>query len=96
MDELYVESFSKRSSSSLKKPPPPVKEPLETPSVELYEVTNQMSFYVEQLEKAIFRDCANFSDFHFILEKIKTKLNQKNTEGIAALLEELEDLLDLS
>jgi hypothetical protein len=63
-------------------------------SAEVYEVLNQISFNLDQLEKALFKGYENYSDFQFIFDNIREKLKQQNTEGITALLNELEDLLD--
>lgn len=75
----------------------PYTDPHEATSlVEIYETTNQMNFHLDQLEKAIFDEFKNFSAFRFIFVKIREKLKQKMTNGIPELLEELEQLLDLS
>lgn len=105
MDELYTESFFTKSAGVAvknEKPAPvalqatEVDVPIEKSLVEVYEATNQMSFYLDQLEKAIFNDFDSASDFQFTFSKIRAKLKQKSTDGIYELLTDLEELLDLS
>ena len=107
-DELYTESFFKTAQIAVNKEKaplilkeitpeaPPEKQPPEKQLVELYETTNQMNYYLDQLEKELMKECENVADFQFIFSKIRAKLAQKNTDGIFEQLAELEELLDLS
>jgi len=74
----------------------PLQVPVDTPSVESYETTNQISFYLDQLEKELFQEFENCSDFRFIFSKIRNKLRDKDTRGIYELLTDLEELMELS
>lgn len=80
----------------IKKEKSPVQAPAEKPSGENYEIAHQMGFYMDQLEKALFQEFENSSDFRFILSKIREKLRDKKTDGIYELLTELEELMELS
>lgn len=64
--------------------------------VEIYETTNQMNFYLDKLEKALFDDYKNFSDFEFIIKDVRTKIKDKQMDGVYDLLAELEELVDLA
>lgn len=77
-------------------PKPPVQAPVDKPSVEAYETVNQIGFYLDQLEKALFQEFENSADFRFIISKIRDKLRDKKTDGIHELLTELEELMELS
>lgn len=78
----------------IQKSPEPI--PVEKPSSEGYETVNQISFYLDQLEKALFQEFANSADFRFIIAKIRDKLRDKKTDGIHELLTDLEELMELS
>ena len=96
LEDFYIEPFFKKETplqAVVEKPPSPV---LKEPPVELYEITHQMSYHLDQLEKAIGENYENPSDFRFVIVKIKEKLKTKNLDGIFDLLTELEELMDLS
>lgn len=94
-DELYIESFSSQERD-LQEVEKPKNSPLiENNSLELYEFTHQMHFYLEKLREEITKECGNFSDFIFVFERIRHALKEKDVERIPRLLADLEELLDV-
>jgi hypothetical protein len=54
-----------------------------------------MSIYLDRLEKEIEGGYADFADYRFIFNKIRTAFKQNSVEGVIELLNHLEELLDL-
>ena len=95
MDELYIESFSKKevTQTVTESKYVPV---VENDNVEIYEFNNQMHFYLDQLEKEITDQYQDFTDFRFIFDRIKKKIKEKKVDGILDILNDLEELFDIS
>lgn len=94
MDELYIESFSKKQSAIIAETDnrPMIDENL---VAEVYEFNNQMHYYLDQLEKIITDEFGDFTDFRFVFDRIKKNLKENKTKVILATLHELEELVDL-
>lgn len=95
MEELYTEVFFKEGGE-IRNAPEKIQEMIpENPSVEIYEMTHQMLFNLEQLEKILAKELENVSDYQFIFTRIKEKIKAKCFEEVTGLLNELEELMDL-
>lgn len=93
MDELYVESFSKREVVTTKVVDiQPVEE---KPIVEVYEFKNQMHYHLDQLELMITQEFKDFTHFKFVFDRIKAKLKDDDIKSVLQTLFELEELIDL-
>lgn len=54
-----------------------------------------MGIYLDRLEREIENGYADFADYRFTFNKIRSAFKQNSVEGVTELLDHLEELLDL-
>lgn len=55
-----------------------------------------MGIFLRRLENEIEREYADFADYRFIFNRIRTAFKQNSVEGVIEQLDNLEELLDLA
>lgn len=97
MEELDVENFSKNVHASTLIDtvlPPEIKNPRAAKKSEDFLL--DLMVCLNRLEKEIEKEYVNFKDYRFIFSNLKEKIKLRNIQKIIPLLDELEELLDLS
>ncbi|MBA2368459.1 MAG: hypothetical protein H0V82_05480 [Candidatus Protochlamydia sp.] len=105
MDELFVENFSKRRSPerAITRDLDQIffKETIQDPIITL-DLQNKsalmldIGIFLSRLENEIERQYADFADYRFFFNRIRTAFKQNSVEGVFEQLDSLEELLDLA
>lgn len=97
MEELYVENFSKNvhASTIIDTVLPSEIKNLQNPK-KSEDFLIDLTVCLNRLEKEIERQYVDFKDYRFIFSNLKEKIKRRNIQEIIPLLDELEELLDLS
>lgn len=96
MDELYIQSFyQKQEVVKIDKTALPLEEEKKL-HVETSEFFHQMTFYLDQLEKAVEEEFQDPLDFAPYFRKAKEMVKNKTIGDLDHLLKDLEQILELS
>ncbi len=98
MEELYVEKFSKSVQPSQGVLdtilPSEIKNPQTPKKSEDFLI--DLGVCLNRLEKEIEKQYIDFKDYRFIFSNLKEKIKRRDIQEIFPLLDDLEELLDLS